>query len=135
MATVWVDVTGFHCASIASTVTVNAACAVWVDGVPVRPVGEPGTEVSPGTSTSSRLNAPALTVMLPLVPVFEEPATLTVWVPAVFSVAPPANVRVPLSAEHERVHERREGGVRVGARERDRARVAGHGVADGVERR
>ena len=98
MAMVWVDETGFQWASTDMTVMLKAACAVWVDGVPVRPVGEPGAAVSPGTMTSSRSNGPALTVMLPLVPVFEDPATLTVCVPAVLSVAPPVNVRVPASA-------------------------------------
>ena len=42
----------------------------------VRPVGEPGAAVSPGTRTSSRSKAPALTAIEPLVPVFEAPATL-----------------------------------------------------------
>ena len=97
IATVCVEATGFQWASVAMTVTVKAACAVWVDGVPVRPVGEPGAAVSPGATTSSRSKAPAATAMLPLVPVFDEPATLTVCVPAVLSVAPPVNVWVPAS--------------------------------------
>ena len=73
IATVCVDETGFQWASVAMTVTVKAVCAVWADGVPVRPVGEPGAAVSPGTTTSSRSKAPAATAMLPLVPSSRSP--------------------------------------------------------------
>ena len=98
IATTSVDETGFHWASVARTVIEKGVAAVWVVGVPVRPVGEPGTAVSPGTRTSSRAKAPALTTIEPLVPLFEEPVTPIVCVPAALSVTALLNVFVPWSA-------------------------------------
>ena len=57
----------FQLASTALTVTVKAAPAVRAVGVPVLPVGVPGTAVSPGTSNCSFANAPGLTVRAGLV--------------------------------------------------------------------
>ena len=84
--TVWVtELTRFHCASTAFTVTVNAVPAVRAVGVPVLPVAVPGAAVSPGISSCSFVNAPAVTVVAGLV--------FAVFVPSVTSVA--VTVRLP----------------------------------------
>ena len=77
------------------TVRLNAAPAVCVVGVPVLPAELPGTAVSPGARRSSFAKAAAPTVIEPLVPVFDEPATLTDWVPAALIVASAVRVFVP----------------------------------------
>src|SRR5258706_14927981 len=56
-------VVGFQKASTALTVTVNATPAACAFGVPVFPVADPGTAVSPGTSNSNRAKAPGLTAI------------------------------------------------------------------------
>ena len=56
-------VTGFQFESTEFTVTVTAAPAVCVFGVPVLPVGVPGAALSPGTSNCSLANAPGVTVI------------------------------------------------------------------------
>ena len=75
----------------------NGPLATWGPGLPVRPVGAPGAAVSPGTRTRSRSKAPAPTAIGPLVPLLEDPATPTVWVPAALRVAPSTKVRRPRS--------------------------------------
>ena len=75
--------------------TVNGLLAVWAVGLPVLPVGDPGAAASPGTTMRSFAKAPALTAIGALVPLFEEPDTLTVWLPAALRVAPTVNVFVP----------------------------------------
>src|SRR6266542_2843050 len=62
MPTVWVLLTTFQLASTALTVTLKAVPAVRAVAVPVLPVAVPGAAVSPGTSTCSFRNAPAVTV-------------------------------------------------------------------------
>ena len=87
-----VDETMFQFASTALTVTENGVPAVRADGVPVFPVALPGAAVSPGTSSCSFVNAPALTVV--------EGEVLAVLVASVMSVAVrvgvPAVLRVTL---------------------------------------
>src|SRR5436190_17874880 len=63
MPTVWVLLTRFQLASTALTVTLKAVPALCAVGVPVLPEVVPGAAVSPGTSSCSFTNAPALTVM------------------------------------------------------------------------
>ena len=77
-----VAATGFQLWSTAVTVTVNGVPAVCSPGVPVRPEGVPGAEVSPGSSAWSCAKAPAPTAKLPEVP----------------AVLPAAACRVPLPA-------------------------------------
>jgi hypothetical protein len=90
MPTVSVEETRFQFASTAFTVTVNELPAVCAVGVPVLPLALPGAAVSPGTSTCSFVNAPALTVIAGEVfAVFDPSVTsvaVTVAVPAVLSV-------------------------------------------------
>jgi hypothetical protein len=97
MPTTSVELTRFQFASTALTVTANEPPTNWVDGVPVFPVDEPGTAVSPGTRSCSFVNGPALTVMDGLALSDFEPSVtslaMTVSVPAVLSVM--LNVRVP----------------------------------------
>src|ERR1043165_3822863 len=76
----------FQFASTALTVTLNAAPAIWAEGVPVFPVAVPGAASSPGASNCSFTNAPELTVMEELV--------LAVLVPSLTSLA--VTVRVPV---------------------------------------
>src|SRR5439155_2420365 len=57
----------FQFASTALTVTLKAMAAVCVDGLPVFPVALPGDAASPGTSSCSFTNTPALTVIAGLV--------------------------------------------------------------------
>src|SRR5437870_4065402 len=78
-------VTRFQFASTALTVTLKAVPAVRAVGVPVLPVGVPGTAVSPGASNCNFTNAPAFTLMAELV--------LAVLVPSVISVV--VTVRLP----------------------------------------
>ena len=80
-------VTRFQFASTALTVTLKAVPAVRAVGVPVLPVGVPGTAVSPGASSWSLVNEPGLTVMLALVlAVRPEAVAVMVRVPAVLKV-------------------------------------------------
>src|SRR5947207_2807839 len=51
----------FQFASTARTVVVNAAPAVWANGVPVLPAAVPGAAVSPGASNCSFTKLPAIT--------------------------------------------------------------------------
>src|SRR5438045_1601090 len=60
-------VTRFQLASTALTVRLKAAPAVCVLGVPVLPLAVPGAALSPGKSSCSLANAPALTVIAGLV--------------------------------------------------------------------
>ena len=55
--------TRFQFASTALTVTVRAVPAVCAVGVPVLPLADPGAAVSPGISSCSLENAPAITVI------------------------------------------------------------------------
>ena len=90
-ATVSLVFTTFQLASTALTVTLNAAPAVWGDGVPVLPLAVPGAAVSPGASNCNFTNAPALTVIEGLVLAVLLPssrsAAVRVWLPAVLKVA------------------------------------------------
>ena len=61
--TVCVEETTFQFAATALTVTENDVPAVRADGDPVLPVALPGEAVSPGVSSCSFANAPALTVI------------------------------------------------------------------------
>ena len=89
------ELTGFHSASTALTVTITSAPANCAVGVPVLPVALPGAAVSPSTSNCSFENAPTLTVTLALVPaVNPEAVAVMVGVPAVLKVRLD-NVRVP----------------------------------------
>src|SRR5438034_248639 len=72
-------VTRFQLASTALTVRLKAAPAVWVLGVPVLPLAVPGAALSPGRSSCSLANDPALTVIAGLV--------LAVLLPSLASVA------------------------------------------------
>src|SRR6185436_4545437 len=54
--------------SVAETVTENGVPEIWLDGVPVRPVGVAGAGDWPGSTISSRLKLPARTSKPPLVP-------------------------------------------------------------------
>src|SRR5439155_24246310 len=59
-------VRAFQFASTALTVTLKATPNIWLVGVPVLPVAEPGAAVSPGTKSCRSANAPALTFKLEL---------------------------------------------------------------------
>ena len=87
-----VEETTFQFASTALTVTENDVPAVRADGDPVLPVALPGEAVSPGVSSCSFANAPALTVI--------DGEVLAVFVPSLMSVAVsvgvPAVLRVTL---------------------------------------
>jgi hypothetical protein len=84
------ELTTFQFASTELTVTLNAEPAVSADGVPVLPVALPGAAVSPGTSSWSFANAPALIVVDGLVfgvlPPFVMSVDVNVALPAVFGV-------------------------------------------------
>src|SRR5882762_10358998 len=67
MATVSFVLITFQLASTALTVTLKAVPAVWPVGVPVLPLPEPATAVSPGAKICSLANAPALTAIPGLV--------------------------------------------------------------------
>ncbi len=99
-ATVSVAETGFQFASTALTVTVKLAAAVCALGVPVLPDAVPGAAVSPGMSSWSLANAPALIVVAGLVFAVIVPLVMSVEVkvalPAVFAVT--ANVFVPATS-------------------------------------
>ena len=86
----WVLLTRFHCASTDRIVTVKTVPAVCAVGVPVLPVAVPGAAVSPGISSCSFVNAPAVTVVAGLVFGVLIPSVtsvaVTVWLPAVSSV-------------------------------------------------
>src|SRR5438093_4839353 len=84
--------TRFQFASTALTVTLKAVPAVWALGVPVLPVAVPGEAASPGTSSCSLVNAPAVTAMDGLVL-----AVMVVWVMLLaVTVALPAVLNVTL---------------------------------------
>src|SRR5262249_8971070 len=51
----------FQLSSTALTVIVNCTSGAWANGVPDFPVTLPGANVSPGASTRSLVNGPALT--------------------------------------------------------------------------
>src|SRR4051812_31405856 len=89
VAIVSVEVTGFQLASTALTVTVKLEPAVCALGAPVLPVPLPGEAVSPGISSCSLLNAPALIVVDGLVLAVLEPSlesvAVTVALPAVLA--------------------------------------------------
>src|SRR5664280_3274455 len=93
--------TAFHCASTALTVTSKAVPRDWGEGVPVLPVVVPGAAVSPGTSTWSLANAPALTVNAALAcvtdPLRLHVATSTYPAPAL-SIRQPLKVQIPVEA-------------------------------------
>ena len=57
-----VDATAFY----GQIVTVKGSPATWVSGVPERPVGDPGTYVSPGIIASNRDAAPGITLNVPV---------------------------------------------------------------------
>src|SRR3989442_9954747 len=59
--------TKFQVASTALTVALKGVPADCVDGVPLLPVGEPGTTVSPSAKICNFTNAPALTAIDALV--------------------------------------------------------------------
>src|SRR5437588_317878 len=67
IATVSVEVTRFQFASTAFTVTLKLEPAVWADGEPVLPEALPGAAASPGISSCSFANEPALMVVAGLV--------------------------------------------------------------------
>src|SRR3954469_24827845 len=100
IAVVSVELTRFQFASTALTVTLKEDPAVWADGVPVLPVALPGEAVSPGISSCSLLNAPALIVADGLVFAVLEPSlesvAVTVALPAVLAVT--ENVFVPATS-------------------------------------
>src|SRR3954469_17949601 len=100
IAVVSVELTRFQFASTALTVTLKEDPAVWADGVPVLPVAVPGAAVSPGISSCSLLNAPALIVVDGLVLAVLEPSlesvAVTVALPAVLAVT--ENVFVPATS-------------------------------------
>src|SRR5262245_9711372 len=79
--------TTFQLASTALTVESKSTVANWPLGVPFLPLAVPGAAVSPGTSNWSLVNAPGLTLMLPLV-LEVNPVALAVIVrvPAVLNV-------------------------------------------------
>src|SRR3954454_16998895 len=97
IAIVSVEETRFQFASTALTVTLKLEPAVCALGALVFPVALPGEAVSPGISSCSFANAPALIVVDGLVlAVFDpslESVAVTVALPAVFAVT--ANVLVP----------------------------------------
>src|SRR5205809_3865893 len=64
----WSLLTWLNQLSVAETVTENGVPEIWLDGVPVRPVGVAGAGDWPGSTTSSRLKLPARTSKPPLVP-------------------------------------------------------------------
>src|SRR5258708_21341834 len=101
MATVSLVLTTFQLASTAFAVTLNAAPAVWADGVPVLPVAVPGAAVSPGANNCNLANAPAFTVIAGLVELVLLPSVLsaavTVQLPAVLFV----RAEVPLPEERD----------------------------------
>jgi len=89
--------TRFQLASTARIVTVRAAPAVWVVGVPVLPVAVPGAAASPGTRSCNLTKAPVLTVIAGLLLAVRVPdasLAVTVLVPAVLKVRLDS-VRVP----------------------------------------
>src|SRR3954463_7567156 len=90
IAIVSVEVTGLQLPPTALTATVKRVLAVCALGAPVLPVPLPGEAVSPGISSCSLLNAPALIVVAGLVLAgFEasvESVAVTVFEPAVFAV-------------------------------------------------
>src|SRR4029077_6649818 len=71
--------TRFQTESTALTVAVKATPVVCAVGVPVLPLAVPGAAVSPGISSCTFVNAPALTVVDGLV--------FAVWLPSVASLA------------------------------------------------
>src|SRR6266704_3849442 len=100
MATVSLVTIKFHEASTALTVTLKAAQALCAVGAPVLPVLVPGAAVSPGMSTCSLANAPALTVMgglvLPVMAALVTSEAVNVALPAVLKLTlkvwvPPLN--------------------------------------------
>src|SRR3954454_10656277 len=100
IAIVSVEVTEFQFASTALTVTVKLEPAVCADGLPVLPEADPGAAVSPGISSCSFANAPALRVVDGLVLAVLDPSVesvaVTVALPAVFAVT--ENVFVPATS-------------------------------------
>jgi hypothetical protein len=90
IAIVSVELTTFQFASTEFTVTVKAPPAVWADEAPVLPVPVPGAAVSPGSSSWSFVNVPALIVVAGLVLAvmlpFEMSVAVKVFEPAVFGV-------------------------------------------------
>ncbi len=87
----------FQFASTAFTVTKNDEPIAALSGVPVFPVGEPGSAVSPGTRTWSLFIAPGFTVIdevtPAVIPPFVRSVAVTVAGDAVLNVT--ANVCVP----------------------------------------
>src|SRR4051794_27804165 len=100
IAIVSVEETTFQFASTALTVTLKLEPAVCALGALVFPVALPGEAVSPGISSCSFANAPALIVVDGLVlAVFDpslESVAVTVFEPAVFAVT--ENVFVPATS-------------------------------------
>src|SRR2546425_1397989 len=81
------ELTRFHRASTALTVTLTSVPANCALGVPVLPVALPGAAVSPSTSNCSFVNAPAFTVTFALVPAVRPDAVAgVVGGPAVLQV-------------------------------------------------
>jgi len=85
------EFTRFQFASTALTVTLKAVPAFCAFGVPVLPDAVPGTAVSPGNNSCNFTKLPARTVRAVLVLEALLPSVtslaVTVWLPAVFSVA------------------------------------------------